>query len=369
MGKAAPRDVGRGAAEDSTQFEIAEIEELPNEAEQRVVLVEVKLKETALGIGNRHYELLSVTGGHVGPVTGVVHMPLSGGVQALYGRNGAGKTQLLRIVESAVSDAAFSHQPQEVVDILHYLPRQSFAHLHLRLVDVADRHYNSSPLLAAIAKGAKRAAQAVLGKKAEETRKEADPHDSYAHKSPETLLDLIENLLAQTFNSEADNDVYYRLTEFTHQGRLSLVATGTTGAPRWRVWLAYHPRPEELRRVRIGVDSPDELPELDLEDEDWYRPNAAEPILGRPPRRHGSGAYDGGVRAVVDYVGNTFNWNNDASLPEWSQIPVYDLGFEIEVPAADLVGGTEDRHWTGAGPRWNRRFTLHELRRAIRNSD
>ena len=33
MGKAVPRDVGHGAAEDSTQFEIAEIEELPDEAD------------------------------------------------------------------------------------------------------------------------------------------------------------------------------------------------------------------------------------------------------------------------------------------------------------------------------------------------
>lgn len=33
MGKAVPRDVGHGAAEDSTQFEIAEIKELPDEAE------------------------------------------------------------------------------------------------------------------------------------------------------------------------------------------------------------------------------------------------------------------------------------------------------------------------------------------------
>ncbi|WP_244970872.1 hypothetical protein [Gordonia jinghuaiqii] len=33
MGKAVPRDVGHGASEDSTQFEIAEIEELPDEAD------------------------------------------------------------------------------------------------------------------------------------------------------------------------------------------------------------------------------------------------------------------------------------------------------------------------------------------------
>ncbi|SDU80844.1 hypothetical protein [Gordonia westfalica] len=33
MGKAVPRDVGHGAEEDSTQFEIAEIEELPDEVD------------------------------------------------------------------------------------------------------------------------------------------------------------------------------------------------------------------------------------------------------------------------------------------------------------------------------------------------
>ena len=33
MGKAVPRDVDHGASEDSTQFEISEIEELPDESE------------------------------------------------------------------------------------------------------------------------------------------------------------------------------------------------------------------------------------------------------------------------------------------------------------------------------------------------
>ncbi|MCF3939558.1 ATP-binding protein [Gordonia tangerina] len=297
-----------------------------------------------MGIGKRHYELLAVTGGYVGPVRGIVHLPLTDGVQALYGRNGVGKTQVLRIVESAVTGRAiFDPSFRDPVEQFRYLPGISFAHLHFRLARGGEHDYKSSPLLRAIADGAKGLAQATMGKKAEESREDSEPHDSYAHLRPRSLVDLIENLLAQIFSADGDNEIFDRLAEIAKQGRFTLVPVGTVDIPRWRVWLGYHPTSEEVDRVQEMVKSPSEIPEVDLDDEDWYPANAAEPILGRPPRSDSNSAYDGAVRAITDYVGDS----DGVPLPAWWQVPAYDLGFEIRVPAADLVGGTHDRDWIG----------------------
>lgn len=290
-----------------------------------------------MGISNRHYELLAVTGGHVGPVTGVIHVPLTGGVQALYGRNGAGKTHVLRIVESAVRGAALTYLPRMILDEIPHPPGQSFAHLHLKLADTSDREFGSSPLLRAIASGLSKTTQSVLGRATEESRKDGDPHDSYVHADPKTLVDLVDNLLGQSFPTDADDDYFNRLTDIARQGRLSLVATGTPAAPTWRVWLAYLPTPEEIHRVHRRMNSDGES-DVDLDDDDV---TAAEPIQGPRPAKNGLKGYVGGERAVLDYLGISH------AFPECTQIPVYDLGFEIEEPAADLVGGTADRNWTG----------------------
>lgn len=267
-----------------------------------------------MSIRNQHYEVLGVSVGHARPVENTVHVELNEGVQAVYGLNGAGKTWILKLIQSALTGVRLdTHEPDTALGKLMPLP---VAHTHFCLTDLDDDDVFRCALTRAISEGLTAALAAERGE-------QLASQDATA----EELFDPDEDALETAWLSELAKR-YIRLragrlsfragTEFVDQllavcdeGVYTLVATGTTENPAWDVWISSI-LDTEMRRA---IEDTSRGESLDLTE--FTFPQAL--LIAR----------DYAQRVDIDRQ----------HVPEWLPFPLFPLGCRISIPAVEIVGG------------------------------
>ncbi|WP_155829574.1 ATP-binding protein [Gordonia alkanivorans] len=280
-----------------------------------------------MSFGNKHYHLVGISAGHAGPVASPAHISLDTGVHAFYGRNGVGKSWVLRLIEAALTGTSPGHETPSI----GHTNGAPFAHLHLKINPNEDPFAN--PVHAALFTAVDRALAAIRG---DALITAEDPYDVYDEDEDGLESASLQSLLrsyvrALVRRMGLSEDAHRLLHEAVDQCRFTLAASSAlSDSPRWRVWLSrsISDRERDLIHSASTADLAPFLMEI-------------------------AGVHPIALNLLLDYLGLAPQAEQRIFLPPWMHIPLIDLGFEIEIPVANVIGGANEATWTQA----SRNFT------------
>lgn len=270
-------------------------------------------------LSSPEYEVVGVSLCGVGPIREVMHLELGGGVRALYGENGIGKSFILQQVACAVRGIA----PADDV----------IGDIHVRLIDDRDSSFMHGLRLAlteAVSELSARLLHAGASsdelRLLEEAAKDQDP-DVWGHRSVDDLVLLV--LLARKLSDDPASDSLVELWLDQVRSGVRLItfrASGTVHNPSWEIHLAIHPTALssnglDLRADLVGAFS-------SRVNEARFQSEVSGPLVDgdflrgliKDAKYLGETQLLGGLLESVDDVPAHFG--EDVVWPRWLQVPV-----------------------------------------------